>query len=97
MVPALTGSLPGPSLALVSCNAMLDISGLHHDNRPAPATVTLHDVRVVAATSEALIVQTGRHRVAVPRSSVQPGSTAREDVPGTLVLSITTAGALGLH
>lgn len=76
---------------------MLDISGLHHDNRPAPATVTLHDVRVVAATSLALIVSCRGHRVAVPRTSVQPGSTAREDVPGTLVLPIATAGALGLH
>lgn len=76
---------------------MLDISGLHHDNRPAPATVTLHDVRVVATTAQALIVQSRGHRVAVPRTSVHPGSTAREDALGTLVLSITTAGALGLH
>lgn len=76
---------------------MLDISGLHHDSRPAPTTVTLHDVRVVATTAQALIVQTGGRRVVVPRTSVQPGSTAREDVRGTLVLSIHTAGALGLH
>ncbi|MCW5893414.1 MAG: hypothetical protein KIT14_23105 [bacterium] len=76
---------------------MLDLSGLCHDNRPAPATVTLHDVRIVAASTQALIVQSGDRRVAVPRASVQPGSTACESARGTLVLPIHTAGALGLH
>jgi hypothetical protein len=76
---------------------MLDLTGLCHDSRPAPATVTLHDVRVVADTAHGLIVETEGRRVAVPRTSVQPGSTAREDMLGTLVLPIHTAGALGLH
>ncbi|HEV7731934.1 MAG TPA: hypothetical protein VGR62_07215 [Candidatus Binatia bacterium] len=76
---------------------MLDISGSQYDSRPAPLTVTIHDVRVVVATEHALIVERGGRRVAVPRASVRDGSTAlRDDDHGTLILPVPIACSLGL-